>query len=85
MEQNNETSRHQSSLVKKGWKEMYIKNNENYKKMMQGSFGEFTQYEVWQMLIQQHELGINTLKIQKTHDGKFICCVDKLTSIEYQQ
>lgn len=64
---------------------MYMRNNKNYIQMMRGKIAEFDQYEVWSILLHQHELGINTLKIQKTIEGKFICCVDDLSSETYKK
>lgn len=64
---------------------MYMRNNKNYIQMMRGKIVEFDQYEVWSILLHQHELDINTLKIQKTTEGKFICCVDDLSSDAYKK
>jgi hypothetical protein len=61
-----------------------MKDNKNYIKMMSGEFAEFNQYEIWSILLHQHELGINTLKVQKTIEGKFVCCVDELSSKTYK-
>ena len=64
---------------------MYMKNNENFKLMMQGDFGFFSQYEVWTILSHQNELGINTISIQKDYTGKFVCMVDKPTIERYKE
>ena len=64
---------------------MYIKHNEQFKLMMRGGLGQFTQYEVWTILTHQDELGINTLMIQKDPYGQFLCKVDKLTIIDYKK
>ena len=62
---------------------MYMKNNPKYIRMMMGDFGNFTQQELWQILLYQNELGINTLMIQQMTDGAFICRVDNLTVNRY--
>ena len=62
---------------------MYIKNNKTFIDMMRGGTVTFTQYELWTILTHQNELGINTLHIQKTSDGHFVCCVDVLTRDAY--
>lgn len=64
---------------------MHMKNNENFQLMMQGSFGFFSQHELWNILLHQNELGINTISTQKDFTGKFICKVDKLTVEEYKK
>lgn len=51
--------------------------------MMMGDFGNFTQQELWQILLYQNELGINTLMIQQMADGAFICRVDIQTVNRY--
>ena len=51
--------------------------------MMMGDFGNFTQQELWQILLNQNELGINTLMIQQWADGAFICRVDNQTVNRY--
>ena len=56
-----------------------MKNNEKYKKLMNGSIVELTQYELWNILINQHELNINTIAVQKNSEGNFACVVDKPT------
>ena len=60
-----------------------MKNNPKYIRMMMGDFGSFTQYELWQILLHQNELGINTLMVQQKFDGTFICRVDDLTVNQY--
>lgn len=60
-----------------------MKNNPKYIRMMMGDFGNFTQQELWQILLYQNELGINTLMIQQMTDGAFICRVDNLTVNRY--
>ena len=62
---------------------MYMKDNPKYIRMMMGDFGNFTQQELWQILLYQNELGINTLMIQQMTDGAFICRVDNLTVNRY--
>ena len=60
-----------------------MKDNPKYIRMMMGDFGNFTQQELWQILLYQNELGINTLMIQQMTDGAFICRVDNLTVNRY--
>ena len=60
-----------------------MKNNPKYIRMMMGDFGNFTQQELWQILLNQNELGINTLMIQQMTDGAFICRVDNQTINRY--
>ena len=60
-----------------------MKNNPKYVRMMMGDFGNFTQQELWQILLYQNELGINTLMIQQMADGAFICRVDIQTVNRY--
>ena len=60
-----------------------MKNNPKYIRMMMGDFGNFTQQELWQILLNQNELGINKLMIQQMTDGAFICRVDNQTINRY--
>ena len=62
---------------------MYMKDNKEFQHMMKGNYGTFTQYELWSILSNQNELGINTISIQKSDDKKFICQVDKITIETY--
>ena len=62
---------------------MYMKDNPKYIRMMMGDFGNFTQHELWQILLHQNELGINTLMVQQMNDGAFICRVDNQTVNRY--
>lgn len=62
---------------------MHMQDNLEFIDMMCGGFGQFTQYELWTILLHQHELCINTLKIQKLSNGNFICLVDENTSKAY--
>lgn len=64
---------------------MYIKHSEQFKLMMRGGLGQFTQCELWTILNLQDELGINTLMIQKDPYGQFLCKVDKITVIDYKK
>ena len=64
---------------------MYIKNNKEFVKMMQGGVGEFTRYSLWQILEFQNELGINGIMAQKANDGMFYCRVDEETIKEYKK
>lgn len=60
-----------------------MKDNPKYIRMMMGDFGNFTQHELWQILLHQNELGINTLMVQQMIDDTFICRVDNLTVNHY--
>ena len=60
-----------------------MKNNPKYIRMMMGDFGNFTQHELWQILLHQNKLGINTLMVQQMTDDTFICRVDSLTINRY--
>ena len=51
---------------------MYMERNKKFIEMMNGGFGEFTQYELWTILTNQHELNINTIITQKLDNGKFV-------------
>ena len=62
---------------------MYIKENKNFKVMMLGGYGKFTKYELWIILCNQNELGINTLYVQKYVGEEFVCKVDELTVKNY--
>lgn len=62
---------------------MHMKDNKEFVAMMQGGFGEFGIYEVWFLLTNLNELGINTLKVQQNLDGRYYCTVDKFTTKEY--
>jgi hypothetical protein len=41
-----------------------MKNNKEFIEMMEGGFGEFSAYEVWFVLMNLNNLGINTLNVQ---------------------
>lgn len=63
-----------------------MKDNEDFKLMMQGDIGFFSQYELWNILLHQKELGINTISIQKDFTGElFVCMVDKPTIERYKE
>ena len=62
-----------------------IENLEEFKLMMRGGVGFFSQYEILAILSHQNELGINTISIQKDYTGKFICMVHKLTIESYKE
>ena len=64
---------------------MYMKHNEQFKLMMRGGLGQFTQYELWTILTHQEALGINTLIVQKDAYGQFLCKVDEITVINYKE
>lgn len=55
-----------------------MRENKEFDSMMNGNFGRFNVYQLWAILNNMDELGINTLKVQKIADG-FICKVDELT------
>lgn len=56
-----------------------MRGNKEFDGMMDGDFGRFNVYQLWTILNNMDELGINTLMVQKTSDG-FICKVDELTT-----
>ena len=62
---------------------MFMKNNKEFKLMMRGGCGQFTQYELWSILSHQNELGINTIMVQKDPYGNFVCKVDKITTYHW--
>ena len=62
-----------------------MKNNEKYKRLMNGSIVELTQYELWNILTNQRELNINTIAVQKNSEGNFICFVDMPTIKAYKR
>ena len=62
-----------------------MKNNEKYKRLMNGSIVELTQYELWNILTNQHELNINTIAVQKNSEGNFVCFVDAPTIKAYKR
>lgn len=62
---------------------MYMERNKKFIEMMNGGFGEFTQCELWAILTNQNELGINTIMVQKLNENEFICQVDDLTVTYY--
>ena len=64
---------------------MHMKNNKEFIEMMSGGFGEFSAYEVWFILTNLNQLGINTLYTQQNFDGSFYCTVDKLTVKRYKE
>lgn len=64
---------------------MHMKNSKEFIKMMEGEIGEFGVYEVWFLLTNLNELGINTLKVQQGFDGKYYCKVDEFTTREYMK
>ena len=62
---------------------MHMKNNKEFIEMMSGGFGEFSEYEVWFIMTNLNQLGINTLYTQQNLDGSFYCMVDKATVKTY--
>ena len=64
---------------------MYMKNNQEFIDMMSGGFGEFSAYEVWFILTNLNNLGINTLRAQQNFDGSFYCSVDEATVRAYKE
>ena len=63
---------------------MYMRNNQEFIDMMRGYYGKFTQQQLWQILLHQNELGINTISIQKMNSSDFICKVDEETVLAYK-
>ena len=64
---------------------MHMKDNKNFIEMMEGGFGEFSPYEVWFILTNLNNLGINTLHTQQSIDGTFYCSVDEATVRAYRK
>ena len=64
---------------------MYMKRSKLFHSLMMGKVVTFTQYELWNILTHQNELGINTIAIQKTSNGDFICFVDNNTINRYKE
>lgn len=64
---------------------MHMRNNKQFIDMMRGYFGEFSAYEVWFILTNMNELGINTLRAQQNFDGTYYCTVDEHTVKRYLQ
>lgn len=63
---------------------MYIECNPEFIEMMNGGFGEFSQYELWTIISNQNDLHINVLKTQQTIDKTYICKVDDITARTYR-
>lgn len=64
---------------------MHMENNKEFIEMMEGGFGEFSAYEVWFILTNLNNLGINTLRAQQNFDGSFYCSVDEFTVKAYKE
>ena len=64
---------------------MHMKDNKNFIEMMEGGFGEFSAYEVWFILTNLNNLGINTLRAQQNFDETFYCSVDEATVRAYRE
>ena len=64
---------------------MHMENNKEFIAMMNGYFGEFSAYEVWFILTNMNNLGINTLRTQQNFDGTFYCTVDEFTVKAYKE
>ena len=64
---------------------MHMENNKEFIEMMSGGFGEFSAYEVWFILTNLNQLGINILYTQQNFDGSFYCTVDKPTVKRYKE
>lgn len=64
---------------------MHMRHNKQFIDMMRGYFGEFSAYEVWFILTNMNELGINTLRTQQNFDGTYYCTVDEHTVKRYLQ
>ena len=62
---------------------MHIENNKECIEMMEGGFGEFSAYEVWFIITNMNQLGINTLHTQQNFDGSYYCTVDERTVKAY--
>jgi hypothetical protein len=62
-----------------------MKNNKEFIEMMSGGFGEFTAYEIWVIMTNMSELGINTFSIQQNFDGSYYGKVDEKTVVEYRK
>lgn len=63
---------------------MHMKDNKEFVVMMEGGVGRFSVYEVWFLLTNLNELGINTLKVQQNIDGTYCCVVDDFTMRKYE-
>jgi hypothetical protein len=61
-----------------------MKDNKEFVIMMEGGVGRFSVYEVWFLLTNLNELGINTLKVQQNIDGTYCCIVDDFTIRKYE-
>ena len=53
---------------------------DNFQCIMRGGTVCIDKYSLLFILEHQNELGINTIKIQQHHDGRYVCKVDKQTS-----
>ena len=62
---------------------MYMSDNKEFQKMMSGKVGRFTLYELWSILTNQNDLGVNTLMIQQDDMGYYYCCVDTFSKEAY--
>ena len=58
---------------------MYMKSNPKFIEMMKGGYARFSQYELWNIMINLNEFRINTIYTQQLVDGTFICAVDEPT------
>ena len=52
---------------------------------MMGNIVTFTRYELWSILTNQNELGINTIAIQQANNGDYVCFVDNNTINRYKE
>lgn len=64
---------------------MYMKHSKLFHSLMMGNVVIFTKYELWNILTHQNELGINTIAIQKTSNGDYVCFVDNNTINKYKE
>ena len=64
---------------------MYMKHSKLFHSLMMGNVVTLTQYELWNILTNQNELGINTIAIQKSNNGDFVCFVDNNTIKRYKE
>ena len=64
---------------------MYMKNSKLFHSLMMGNIVTFTRYELWSILTNQNELGINTIAIQQANNGDYVCFVDNNTINRYKE
>lgn len=64
---------------------MYMKHSKLFHSLMMGNIVTFTKYELWSILSNQNELGINTIAIQQSTNGDYVCFVDNNTVNRYKE